>query len=217
MSHNPARLLINFFGASLSDKDGHSFTALWTALNDIEEHFPIWRAQGHPVDTFADLLPVWKRGVLAHVDGNTGEINSAANRFTPQPGDIGVLTWVASLLDQSVPGSTATQRDGIREMVAEVRGGLRDDDSLPEMLRLHIARLLLHVEEVLDNFEIMGDAALEEAVERLIGVLRQAESASSKPDLWSAFWDKWGIPVSVGITSGAPQTALAITQLLGGS
>lgn len=85
------------------------------------------------------------------------------------------------------------------------------------MLRLHIARLLLHVEEVLDNFEIMGDAALEEAVERLIGVLRQAESASSKPDLWSAFWDKWGIPVSVGITSGAPQTALAITQLLGGS
>lgn len=217
MSHNPARLLINFFGAGLTEKDSFSFTALWTALNDIEQHFPIWRAQGHPVQTFIDLLPVWKRGVLAHVDGSTGEINSAPSRFAPQPGDIGVLTWVASLLDQSIPGSTESQRESIREMVADVRGGLRDDDSLPEMLRLHIVRLLLHIEEVLDNFDIMGDAALEEAIERLIGVLRQAESVSTKPGFWSAFWDKWGGPVSVGIASGAPQTALAITQLLSGS
>lgn len=214
MALSSARLLLNFFEESYEGYEEYRLAPLIAALDDIEKHLPLWEAQGNDVRAFRDALPAWTAGVLSHLS-ERGEVRS--DGLPVQTGDLGVLRWAAKLLEADTPSLDESQREEVRNMVNEARGVLRADETLPEAMRLHIVTLLLHVESVLDNFQVMGDFALEDAVERLLGAMRFAENASSsEPNVWQKFYGDWLQPVATAMLGGAPGTALAITALLGG-
>lgn len=215
MSLNAAQLLIAFFREdNLARKDEYDFGALWRSIEEIEAHLPLWRQQGRNIEPFETSLGEWKRELLRDLNTDHGVIDALQRDQRIASGDLGVLEWAASLLVNSVPASTPEHRDTVRSIVQEARALLREDDSLPERMRLHILQLLLHVEDVLDRYEVMGDSALEDAVERLFGALRVAESRSEDPSKWRAFWDRWIVPAGVAILGGSPGTVLSITQML---
>ncbi|MDN3443392.1 hypothetical protein [Microbacterium sp. APC 3901] len=213
MALSSARLLLNFFNATIQEKYTYAFEDLIAAIADIRRHMPLWKAQGHDVLAFEEAIPAWTSSIITYMV--EGQIRKPGGM--PTSGDLGVLRWAASLLDADTPSLSESQRGDIREMVNAARGVLRDDGTLPESLRLHIMTLLLHVESVLDNFEVMGDFALEDAVERLLGAMRFAENVStSEPNAWQKFYRDWVQPVATAILGGSPNTALALTTLLGG-
>lgn len=217
MSLNAAELLLAFFREQdIHEKDRYNFGALWRALEEIESHFSLWAEQGRNVQPFQASAVEWKREILRDLSLTSGAIDARGRQERMATGDLGVLEWAATLLTESVPQSTPEHRDTVRGLVQDARALLREDGSLPDRLRLHILQLLLHVEEVLDKYEVMGDSALEDAVERLLGALRVAESRSANPGKWQAFWDRWVVPAGVALVGGAPGTVLSITQMLGG-
>ena len=163
---------------------------------------------------FEASLVEWKKEVLRDLSIEHGVIDARMRERRIAAGDLGVLEWVASLLVESVPASTPEHREAVRSIVQEARSLLRADGSLPERMRLHLLQLLLHVEDVLDRYEVMGDSALEDAVERLFGAMRVAESRSEDPGRWRSFWEKWIVPAGVAILGGSPGTILSITQML---
>ncbi|MEO2130955.1 MAG: hypothetical protein ABGX78_06920 [Microbacterium sp.] len=216
MSFNSARLLLAFFEGSWQDRNRHNIEPLVAAIADIRSHLRVWQAQGHDVKAFEEAIPNWYAGLLYNIDPSNGKIQGKSERL--HTGDLGVLRWAAGLLDSDTASLSEEDRDKLREMVAATRTTLRGDSSLPNDLAMHIATLLLHVEEVLDKYDIVGDFAVEEAVERLLGALRFAETATeSKPNVWSKFYSDWLQPVTTAMLGSSPSTALALGQLLGGA
>lgn len=216
MTLNSAELLVQYFEASIDDRRKYTLGALWSAIEDVESHINLWAGQGKNVAPFERSKKSWRKEVLAGLDTDSGRVSSYGTKDHIADGDIGVLEWVATLLHDEVPASSPEHREQIRKMVQDVRALVRDDDSLPERLRMHLVHLLLHVESVLDTYELMGDSALEDAVERLIGAVKLAEASSKKPGKWGTFWDKWVVPISVGMLSGSPGTVLSAVQMLEG-
>jgi hypothetical protein len=182
---NAASLLDSFFRSS--NKSIYDPRSMLLALYEVEEHIEVWEKTGAPVVPFLEALPVWRAEVYHYIDPASGQFANYGSSDRITKGDLGVLSWAAERIAVSSPESTEESRQSIRDLVQGARAVLLEDSSIPEKLRLHISRLLHHVEEALDNYEITGDFLLEDAVERLLGALQLVETASSEPGKWAKF------------------------------
>ncbi|MGN7968022.1 hypothetical protein [Microbacterium sp. 22296] len=216
---NAATLLNDFFRAER--KSSFDPRSILLAVIEVQEHVEVWDSAGVDVEPFADALPIWRAEIYHYLHPETGGFANYAGSGKLSKSDIGLLGWVAERLSTVSPESTEESRESIREMVQAARSLLIEDDTIPEKLRLHVTRLLRHVEEALDNFEITGDFLLEDAVERLIGALQFVETSSSKASKWSDFRSQFipGLAAQLsasGALEGIALVAANVTKALGG-
>lgn len=186
------------------------------ALIEVESHVDLWEEANSNVTPFREALPIWRGEVFHYIETKSGKFVNYQATGNLGVGVLGVLSWAAERIANTTPETSEDARNGIREMVQEVRNTLVEDASLPERLRVHVTRVLRHVEEALDNYEITGEFLLEEALERLLGVLGIVEKASKDPSMWQKFRESFtpGFAselASSGTMQGMAAIAAAIT------
>lgn len=215
MTLNSADVLLEYFGAAFDERSNWKFDDIWRALLDVQDRVEVWAKQGKDVTAFRHAIPIWRSAINARTDE---KLQTTEMGVPPvSTGDLGVLRWASSLINETPLAVSVNKRDDIAKALGKLKKLLAEDGSLPPELRLHIASLILHVEDTMHRWEFVGDFAVEDAIERLFGALRTAEAASSDPTAWQKFWTDWGQPIAVAALGGAPQTVLAITTLLGGA
>lgn len=215
---NAANLLEAFFEES-SNRSRYDSRVILLALGEIDGHIDLWESQGSNVVPFRKAVAVWRTEVFHLMDRDTGVFrNNLAPSGNLREGDLGVLSWAAERIASTVPETNEESREGIRQMVQGVRNLLVEDRTIPDRLRVHVARLLHHVEEALETYDITGEFLLEDAVERLLGALNLVENASEDPTKWQKFRADF-LPgfASQLAASGVFQGMLAITASITGS
>lgn len=207
---NAADLLISFFRAK--SKEPFNSRAIVLALVEIESHVELWESSGSDVQSFKEAMPVWRGEAFHFIEPTTGNFRTYNETGNLGVGELGLLGWVSERIATSTPKTDGAGRESIRDMVQKARKLLIADNSLPDRLRLHVSRLLRHVEEALDNYDITGEFLLEDAVERLIGALHIVESRSSEPTKWQKFRDEFVPAVAAQLAAtGALEGMAAIT------
>lgn len=215
MSLNSARLLREFLESSNVDRGDYSFNHIWAAVMDIESHIQVWSEMGIETEGFEDLLPDLKSHIFNRVSPD-GSIHRAP---TPPPSkaELGMLRWIAEKIDSTSLVIPIDKKDDVVTLLAEARRVLGEDNTLPPDLRLHIVRLLFHAESIVAEWEIAGDFAVTEAMERLFAAMKTAQAASTTPEVWETIMHRWVYPVAVASLGNVMPTAMAITQILTGS
>ncbi|GAA3342988.1 hypothetical protein GCM10017714_33730 [Curtobacterium pusillum] len=216
MNNNPAELLLNYFGTgSQSDRQKYTPRILFNALGECEDTLTTWERLGKPVAAYMGAVPRWSQAIAMGWNENMSLPTVGAR--TPDEGDMGMLQLLANEMRAFVPVLDAEAQDRISDLVHEVLEAVKADDSLPVELREHIATLIIQVEQCLADYEIRGDFALREAVERLLANVRIASDRSNEPDRWSRVWDEFAVPILAGLVVELPSIGLAIAQLSIGS
>jgi hypothetical protein len=212
---NGAQLLTQFFETPRSSKllAGWDFTALYLAIVDIERHVDLWEKAGEEVSAFRSALPAWKQQLSEDSSEHfTTQLGSSSRSVSS--GDIGVLKWAASKLSASSPTMDEETRKSITKLIDHVRKVVVKDGSLPDDLRLHLVNLLQQVASAVEHWEITGDFVLSDALDRLFGAMRIAETMSNEPSAWSDAWNDWAKPIAVGMIVNIAPVALQIGQML---
>jgi hypothetical protein len=210
---NGAQLLTRFFESPSSKRAGWDFTALYLAIVEIEQHVDLWEKTGADVSAFRSSLPAWKRQLHEDTSDRFSTHDNGLHRSLDS-GHIGVLKWAASKLSDSSPVIDENRRQSVVELVDHVRQTVVSDTSLPDELRLHLVNLLQQVANAVEHWEITGDFTLADALDRLFGAMRVAETMSSNAKAWSDLWDDWGKPIAVGLIVNAAPVGLQISQML---
>lgn len=130
-------------------------------------------------------------------------------------GTLDYLDSIATLLENYVRTFSDAERDGFADILNGVVKSLAEDDSLPVDLRRHLHLLISEARRCVEEYEIVGDFALQAAMERLSAAVSTATKVTKHPGKWSSFMDKYVWPSAVGITVGSAQ--LAITAGTAGS
>ena len=121
------------------------------------------------------------------------------------------LENLADRLDDFVPTVRPGGLDELRDYANGIRELLDDDDSINELLKLHIKQVVAHLTWCIDNYNAVGDFDLQEAVERLASAILRAYAASSNKEKWSDAAKTWVWPFVVNVIAAIPSSAL--TQL----
>ena len=210
MTLNAADLLVDFFQAERRSR--FDFAPLWAAVMEIESNLSAWGELQQDVSHFRGAMDRAKKELRSSLTSDFGFMNPDVTQISQ--GDIGVLGWISEKLNNTARSFDDASREKVREAVGEVARTVLEDTSLPEELRLHIARLIRHVESCLDDWEIKGDFLLADALDRLTAAVHLAEAKSDDPAKWNDLWQKWIRPVSVGLIAGVPQVSLQVSQML---
>lgn len=215
---NAAALLEAFFRAD--NKTQFDPTSVLLAVFEVEQHVRLWADSAANVAPFVDALPVWRSEVYHYIDADNGRFGNYAASGNLSKGDIGVLSWAAERISVTAPESTPESREAVADLVKAARRLLIEDTTLPQKMRLHVTRLLRHVEEALDNFDITGDFILADAVERLIGAIQLVEVTSEAPSKWTDFKSQFlpGVAAQIassGAVDGMAVVLAGITKALG--
>ena len=218
MHKNAADVLFEFFTADQAMRQRYTFVRLCASLESIRVSLDTWKQLGRDGDAaiFDGAVDRWLQSLYSGWAGNTGLTLSGTPR--PEPGDMGLLKMLSTMLDRAEPSTDEAERAQVGDFVAAVLGALKDDDSLPEELRLHIATLIVEIQRCLLDYEIQGDFQLAAAVERLMAVLLFAESESNgKASVWRKVYDDYFRPIMVGLMIAAPDTIFKIAALTTGT
>lgn len=173
MSQNPARELATIiqtwrsttnrpaeYQRGLADEGDGWATQMRAAVLLVElERTLHWMksAQGADVDVFIEALPKW-RNVVFHFPHRWSQ------DVTGQEG-LGLLRACAPVLDQH--GRTDFDVQRLQSELADIAEVVDEDASLSPTLKLYVARLVAHVNGLLDVFETTGVFELAEALAQL--------------------------------------------------
>lgn len=120
------------------------------------------------------------------------------------------LDMIAQLLESHVPTIGIEQRESYSESIIQILQALSEDDSLPKDLKQHVYMLVSNARRCIEEYDLVGDFALQAAMERLASAVATAAHQSNKPAAWQAFKDKFFWPVAGSLVVGVPQIAIAM-------
>lgn len=164
--------------------------------------------------SYARSIDDWTKWILAYPH----DWHAAPKESYPGLSDLrslDMLDLLAQHLEILVPTVTDSDRATYSEIINQIAESLGQDDSLPTELRQHVHLLISQARHCLEEYQIVGDFALRSAIDRLTAAVTAAANQSKKPDLWQTFKDRYLWSTAVGLTTGAPGTALAIASAAG--
>ncbi|MBW0294022.1 hypothetical protein ATN37_25510 [Rhodococcus sp. MH15] len=136
--------------------------------------------------------------VLSYPDGWTNRAS------TFDQGDLDTLEALIEVIGSLVPVASQQERSSISDLVTEILEALHEDIQMPNELKAHLFAVAEHCRRCIDEYEILGDFALRQAVDRLYAELARAEASGSTDATWrdrfSRFWTRAGMPL---LMSGA--------------
>jgi hypothetical protein len=215
---NSAEVLIGFFtDEKYSSRYRRDVFTIFQALEDIKVSLDTWETAGQNVAMYRSALPRWQAGVAANLDHSGAWTGSLVQ---PDAGDIGLLGALSEKLSALSDPLSEADHENISALVEQALLAVVDDSTLPENLRWHLAKVILHVKTCLAEFSIRGEVDLRQAVEILLANIKIAEATSDEPDRWTKVWNDFGKPVVVGlfIELGAQAAGLgALSALAAGA
>jgi len=162
-------------------------------------------AAGRNVNVFRRYFPAWNRLVFAYPAGwqPTGSATMDSTALEH-------LENLAGRLNDFVPVLNPNSLDDIRGYADGIRDLLDEDDSLDDLLKLHVKQVIAHLNWCIDNYGAVGEFDLQEAVERLLAATVRATAQSSRKERWIATaWNEVVWPFGVHMIAAIPATALA--------
>lgn len=216
---NPATLLLERLRSWHSDDENVSADGIrqmgeaatsWPAhalavqhLREIEQILDFLRQRGRNVSVYDSHLSSWYGAVFAYpngwVDRGTARISAGALLH---------LETLADRLDDYVPAVTDGGLEQIRSYLDNVVSVLATDESLPEALKIHVNDVISHVRWCIDNYQIVGDFSLQEAIERLSGSIIRAAANSDDKARWKTVVEQFVWPFTVSVIAAIPQAGL---------
>lgn len=167
-------------------------------LAEIDELLSAMEAAGRNTGLYRRRYGNWVRMVLSYPTG----WESRAPAF--DAGDLDTLEALIDVLGGFVPVASAEERSSISDLVTEILGALREDTQIPSELKAHLFAVAEHCRRCIDEYEVLGDFALRQALDRLFAELARAEASGATDSTWrdrfSRFWTRAGMPL---LMSGA--------------
>jgi hypothetical protein len=219
---NPAALLLQQLRewTPPSDNESHwqsrSISANWDEmrlavdhLNAIDQLLNQMEKTEGETRVWRKNYPRWAQMVFAYHHG--WSYREAKQDFSEEALDH--LATLSRALKTIVPEADTTQFDKVRSFIDNIDNLLSEETSIPGELRMHLNDVLDHARWCLDNYEIIGDFKLQEALERLaVAVMRGAWHSDSK-EKWRDTFTTWVWPFVVNIASALPCQALTLLAL----
>lgn len=214
---NPAQLLHDRFlswrgaqnttastarGLNGSNWDEHTLAI--QHLKEIEELLRLLESQGRNTRVPRAALPLWYQVVFAYPSGWSGGGTATINHEA-----LNTLEMLAERLQDVVP--TLNTVDGIDQIIRyadAVRDVVHEDDSLPAHLRSHINDVIEHVRRCAENYAIVGDFSLQDALERLSGAIMRGAAGSADKSKWQKVAETWVWPFVVNMAAALPSAGL---------
>lgn len=217
---NPAELLLHTFtrwNSSAADArgarglNGNNWDEHKRALRHLDEIDELLRSlesQGRNTRVFRQWMPAWHRIVFAYDRGwvpvGSGQVDQQA---------IDHLETLAERLQDVVP---TLQEGGIAQILEYTNGiaqTVAEDESLPVQLRSHINDVIAHVRWCAENYDIVGDFSLDDAIERLNGAVVRGAANSSHPGRWTKIMNTFVYPFVVNAVAALPAAGLQIAAV----
>ena len=174
-------------------------------LDAIDELLNQTAAAGRNTNVFRRHFQTWGDMILAYPNGWRAPGSAVMDQTALEH-----LENLADRLDDFVPTLNPNGLDDIRGYADGIRDLLDEDDSLDDLLKLHVKQVIAHLNWCIDNYDAVGDFDLQEAVERLLAATVRATAESSRKDRWIATaWNAVVWPFGVHMISAIPATALA--------
>lgn len=162
-------------------------------LNDLER-------RGRSVRATREYWPEWQAAVFAFPHGWT-QANGKVffNRHM-----MNQLEATADTINDWSPAPSDKAKENLRSSLGQIAEAMTSDQSLPEELKGYMAKIMRHIQSILDDFAVYGRFDLEEALEQMQVALWAAEGASEDPTLWERIRHGWLKPVTIGVLGGVP-------------
>lgn len=145
-------------------------------LQEIDELLRLLESQGRNMRVAREALPTWYQVVFAYDKGWRGQGTAGVEQQA-----LDTLEMLAERLEDVVPALESDGIDRIDQYLESVTAVVADDASLPTTLRSHINDVVAHVRWCVDNYAIVGDFSLQDALERLAGaVVRGAANSTDR-------------------------------------
>lgn len=176
-------------------------------LDAIDQLLDEMAAAGSDVSVYRKYFPEWCSAVFAFPKGW-----DAAPWADITGAKLEHLQNLAEMLRYYVP---AVEPDGLaklRTYADDIRAALRADTSIPEPLRIHAHEVIQHLLWCVDQYDLVGDFILADAVERLAAMIVHVGANSSEETrntVWSWFANNIVWPFGVSMMAAIPSQALA--------
>lgn len=213
---NPAQLLHAIFLAWRGPDNAHAFQVRglngnnWEDhemalrhLSDIDELLRLLESQGRNMRVYREALPTWYQIVFAYDRGWKGNETAAIDQRR-----LDTLEMLAERLEDVVPTLEDDGLATITQYIDDVSEVLTADASLPAALRAHVNDVINHVRWCVDNYSIVGDFSLQDALERLAGAVVRAAANSSEKSKWKTVVNNIVWPFAVNMMAALPAAQL---------
>lgn len=213
---NPAQLLhaqfLNWSGpnnvnaASTRGLNGQNWEAHELAvrhLREIDELLRLLESQGRNMRVAREALPTWYQIVFAYPNGWSSQGTAVMD-----PQSLNTLEMLAERLEDVVPTLDPDGLDRINRYVESVSAVLAEDTSLPAALRAHVADVIAHVRWCVDNYAVVGDFSLQDALERLAGAVVRGAANSTDKSKWKNVVNNVVWPFAVNMMAAIPAAEL---------
>lgn len=184
-------------------------------LSQIDAELKKLRQRERRTGSYDRAYPNWVKAVLAIGSGNWGGATSAESDLGDTVMDpLEQLADVLDHLDQTPLSRSALEN--FRNLVDEVLAAEAADPDLDERLRLHIRRVVRHLQTCIEEFDVHGYSATMEAADNVWSAMQAAAFQSKDPGRWVKFKDRFVVPAVVGLVANGPGLAFQIEQFASG-
>ncbi len=172
-------------------------------LREIDELLRLLESQGRNMRVYREALPTWYQIVFAYPNGWATQGTAVMD-----PQSLNTLEMLAERLEDVVPTLDADGLDRIKGYIESVSAVLADDTSIPATLRAHVNDVIAHVRWCVDNYAIVGDFSLQDALERLAGAVVRGAANSTDKSKWKNVVNNIVWPFAVNMMAAIPAAEL---------
>lgn len=177
-------------------------------LNDIGTLLDVMESDGKRVRAYRNRYENWIRTVF-HFGGDWG-----GNAHPIDSHDLEVLENLIDAIDPYVPKLDSAKFEDLNAYLDKVEQAIDDDDTLPGVMRKTSKAFIQNLKTCIDNYMVIGDFQLKNAIERLLGHLAFIARQSKNSSMWKNILNQFVFPYAVnqfpGIDLG--EVANAITN-----
>lgn len=162
-------------------------------LEDLER-------RGRSVRSAREYWPEWQAAVFAYPHGWTQSNGKVFfNRHM-----MNQLEAIADTINDWSPAPSDETKESLRAGLGRIAEAMTADQSLPEELKSYMAKLIRHIQSILDDFAVHERFDLKESLEQLQVALWAAEGVSDDPTVWERIRHGWLQPATIGFLGGVP-------------
>lgn len=186
-------------------------------LVDIDAFLSNLRSEGIDTKKWEAPLDRWTRGLFLYPDGW-----SSAQSRSFSHADLEMLNMLGDIMSVNFPILSPDGSEKILEFVEQISETLGAEDVNPHLLR-HMRNLIGHIRWCLENYDLVGDFEIDNALNQLAAtVTLQVSEDEAKLNIkvspFRKFKDQWVDPFTVGALAGyagnmlTAATTLALPQ-----
>lgn len=177
-------------------------------LDKLAEDIDDLERSGRRVRVFRRHYPYWVQAVLAIQTNSWSGSTTAATDFSVTTMD--VLEQLADVLDHRSAPLHPDAVAAMNTLLGEVLTATDADDSLDTRLKVHIRKVVRHLQTCVDEYGAYGESAALDALDAVWVAMGAAAHSSGSPGRWEKFRERFFFPTAAGLLANTPSLVLQI-------